>query len=759
MAPAPVQKDVVLVGAGHAHVIALRMLAMDPIPGARITLITRQVHTPYSGMLPGLIAGHYDFDQVHVDTGPLCRSAGARLYEAEAIGLDLARRQVLCRGRPPVPYDVLSMDIGSTPGGAQIPGVSAHAIAVKPIDRFLEQFEAARRRIVAVGGRAEVGVIGGGPASVELVLSLATRLGTEIRTAGGDPARLALTLVTAADGVLPQMPAGMRDRIGRILAGRGISVRANARVTAMNPSGVTIAGGERLAMHAVFWTTEAAAAPWLASTGLACDPAGFIAVDAQLQSRSHPGVLAAGDCAAMYGHDLPKSGVYAVRQGPVLARNLRRLLEGRPLATYRPQRTALYLVSTGERHAVGTRNGISFEGAWVWSWKDRIDRRFMDQFITLPAMAAGHSGDDAMRCGGCGAKVGADVLSRTLSQIAPAQRAEVVTGLGAAEDAALVDSGGPMLAVHTVDHFRAFVDDPYVFGRIAANHALGDIYAMGGEPETALAIAALPHGPAAKVGADLTALLTGANEILKDAGCALVGGHTGEGPELALGFAINGRVARDRVLRKQGLVPGDVLILTKPIGTGTLLAADMRAKAKARWVMDAIASMMRSSRRASEILIAHGAHAATDVTGFGLAGHLLEMMRASKVRASLDLGSIPLLDGAWESAAAGHLSSLHGENVKAASAIEDAGTHSKDPRYLLLFDPQTAGGLLAGVPMDQAAACLAALHAAGETRAAIIGNVESGITSAPVLIRIVRNLEPAPREPALRRLQGHREIG
>ena len=329
----------------------------------------------------------------------------------------------------------------------------------------------------------------------------------------------------------------------------------------------------------------------------------------------------------------------------------------------------------------------------------------------------------AMRCGGCGAKVGATVLSRALGRIEPAPRTDVLVGLDAPDDAAVVDSGGPRLAVHTVDYFRAIVDDPYRFGMIAANHALGDIYAMGAEPQTALAIATVPYGLEAKVEADLSDMMQGANEILRDAGCALVGGHTSEGAELSLGFAVNGLADRGNFLRKGGLRPGDALILTKPIGTGTLLAADMRGLAKSRWVPAAIRHMTASNRRAAAVLAQHGVHAATDVTGFGLLGHLVEMTQASGVDVRLDLASIPVLDGARETAAAGVFSSLQPANVRLRRAIRDLDAAQHLPLYPLLFDPQTAGGLLAGVPAANAGACIVALRAEGYAQADIVGEV------------------------------------
>jgi selenide,water dikinase len=233
----------------------------------------------------------------------------------------------------------------------------------------------------------------------------------------------------------------------------------------------------------------------------------------------------------------------------------------------------------------------------------------------------------------------------------------------------------------------------------------------------------VPYGLEDKVEADLSAMMVGANEVLREAGCALVGGHTSEGAELALGFAVNGLVARDAATRKGGLQAGDALILTKPIGTGTLLAADMRGKAKARWVMGAIAHMLQSNRAAADILRRHGVHAATDVTGFGLLGHLVEMVRASDVDVTLVLCAIPFLDGAEETVREGIVSSLQPQNVRLRRAIANPEEAGKDPRYPLIFDPQTAGGLLASVPADRAAACVAALRSLGYHRAAIIGDV------------------------------------
>jgi selenide,water dikinase len=253
---------------------------------------------------------------------------------------------------------------------------------------------------------------------------------------------------------------------------------------------------------------------------------------------------------------------------------------------------------------------------------------------------------DDMRCGGCGAKVPAPILRRALDRLPPQTKDGLTQGLDAPDDAAVLMPPPGKALVQTVDQFRAFIDDPYLFARIAANHCLGDVFAMGAEPHSALAAVMLPHDGEDKIAEDLYQLLAGATETLAEAGAVLAGGHTGEGAEMAFGLTVNGYADPDTLLRKAGLRPGDALILTKPLGTGVLFAADMRTKAQGEWIEAAFASMLRSAGPSVPILRAHGASACTDVTGFGLLGHLIEMLQASGADAALDLDAIPLLAGA-----------------------------------------------------------------------------------------------------------------
>lgn len=750
----PVLRDLVLVGGGHSHVGVLRQFAMKPEPGVRLTVICTDIDTPYSGMLPGYIAGHYSFDEVHIDLGRLAAFAGARLVHDAVIGIDRQNQRVICRQRPPVAYDRLSINIGSTPQVQHVEGAQALAVPVKPIAQFNQRWLALLAKVRSLRGRMTIAVVGGGAGGVEMLLAMQYRLRHELKALGRNPEDLKFVLLTSGTELLPTHNTRVRERFARVLRERNVDVHTQTEVVQVSPGCLHARNGRTFDADETLWVTQAGGPAWLQSTGLALNEQGFIRVNAQLQSLTDPAIFAAGDIADFSDRPLEKAGVFAVRMGPPLANNLRRSLRGQALKAWEPQRHWLSLITTGNRHAVASRGALGFAGDWVWRWKDHIDRHFMRMFNELPPMRtpapavptlALNAEESlqavsaiAMRCGGCGAKVGADVLSRALGALQTVQRPDVLIGLHAPDDAAVVRVPPGQALVHTVDFFRAFIDDPYVFGQVAANHALGDIFAMGAEPQSATAIVTVPPGLETKTEDLLLQMMSGAVKVLNAAGCALVGGHTGEGKELALGFAVNGLVdeSLNTVLRKDGMQPGDVLVLTKPIGTGTLFAAHAQAAARGRWIAAALQSMCVSNQQGAQILRNHGATACTDLTGFGLLGHLVEMTRPSGVDAELQLSALPLLDGAVDCVKAGIFSSLQPANVRLRRALRNADEFAQDARLPLLFDPQTAGGLLASVPAAQADACLQALHAAGYAQAAVIGRISAQAQAIePVLLK------------------------
>ena len=734
-----VVKDLVLIGGGHSHVAVLKNFGMKPLPGVRLTVIARDVHTPYSGMLPGYISGHYDYDEVHVDLRPLCQFAGARLFHSEAENIDFLNKKVICNNRPAVAYDLLSINIGSTPHIEAVPGAEQYTTPVKPINNFVSRWERLVKRIMEESGEHRIGVVGAGAAGVEVLLSMQFRLRQLLDQRGRTSDKLRFSLICKSDQIMPAFPRHVGKRFDRVLEERGVEVYRNATAESVGPGEVTISDGSKIALDEILFVTEAGAPKWLRATGLELDDNGFIKVDDTLQSVSHKDVFAVGDIANVINHPRPKAGVFAVRQGKPLAKNLRRVLLNKAPRPFRPQSSILALVSTGDKYAVAAKAGISLEGQWVWSWKDWIDRRWMAKYTDLPEMEDEAKSDIdpnladqdtikeisaiAMRCGGCGAKVGANVLERALSELEPVSRSDILIGINDPDDAAVVEVPPGKVMVHSVDYFRSFIEDPYIFGKVAANHSLSDLFAMGAEPQSALAIATIPYGIEAKVEETISQLMAGAMEILNDAGATLVGGHTSEGAELALGFSVNGFADRNQILRKGGMQPGNVLILTKPLGTGTLFAADMQQKARGRWIQAALEEMVKSNRKASQCLYAHAATACTDITGFGLLGHLVEMIRPSKVDIEIDMDKLPVMDGAMDTVKMGILSTLQPANIRLRRAIRNMEEAVQDERYPLVFDPQTSGGLLASIPDGSADRCLDDLHEMGYEKAAIIGRV------------------------------------
>jgi len=730
---APVVRDLVLVGGGHSHVAVLKAFGMHRVPGLRVTLISRGTDSPYSGMLPGLIAGVYSESDAHIDLVPLCRFAGARFIFAEVEGLDLSAQRVLIDGRPPVAFDIASINCGSTPNVDAIEHTDGNLIRVKPIDRFLSQWHALQARVAGVDRPLRIGVVGAGAGGVELLLSMQSTL-ERVRS------DLSFVLITADSDVLTTHTPSVRRRFRRQLASRGIELETNARVIARDARSVTLEDGRKLPLDEALFVTNAGAAKWIAGSGFAVDDEGFLLVDECLRSVSHPNVFGAGDISSMQHDPRPKSGVFAVRQGPPLARNLRNAVLGRPLRPYRPQKRFLSLIGTGRDYAIASRGRLSAEGPWLWTLKDWIDRRFMRKYSVLPRMQMQPSqtlapeladelptGDhaDGMRCGGCGAKVGANVLQKALARLETVARDDVVVGLAEPDDAALVRVPPGKLAALSIDAFRPLVDDAFVFGQIVANHCLNDLYAVGAEGQTAMAIATLPVWPERKLVEELHQMLAGAELVFARANVALVGGHTGEGAEISLGFSVAGLVDEGKALHKRGLNDGDKLILTKPLGTGTVFAADMRAEARGRWVSRAVDEMLRSNAAASDCLRAYGAAACTDVTGFGLAVHLGEMLRGQSLAVKLNLDALPALAGAQETLSEGWVSSLHERNAAAASALVAEPGLRRHGKYPLLFDPQTAGGLLAGVSRERAQDCVTALRRLGYSDASIIGEVSA----------------------------------
>ena len=341
-------KRILLVGAGHAHLAVLRSLKEAPLYGASIGLVSPWAKQLYAGMLPGVIAGHYRVADAQIDVAALAERAFVEFSQTELVALDADRRVAKLANGEEIRYDYASLNAGSLVD-TSLPGAK-HALAVKPFDRFMQDFGNAKR----------VAIVGAGAAGAELAMAL--------RHAGAQ-----VTLYSEKS----TFSSEVATRVLRSLRRCRVDFRPGMPVTAIERGPVIITGPSRQEFDRVLLATGALAMPWLRSSGLATDEQGYALVHPTLQSVSHPEVFAVGDCATLSDAPHPRSGVFALRHGELLAQSLRNLVEAKPLPVYIPQPRALSLLTCGRRYAIAEWGRWTAEGRWAWWWKNRIDRRWI----------------------------------------------------------------------------------------------------------------------------------------------------------------------------------------------------------------------------------------------------------------------------------------------------------------------------------------------------------------------------------------------
>ncbi|MEG4212069.1 FAD-dependent oxidoreductase [Microcoleus sp. S13_B4] len=408
-------KHLVLIGGGHSHAILLKMFGLKPLAGVRLTLITDVLHAPYSGMLPGHVAGFYDYDECHIDLRSLAEFAGCQILVDRAIAIDLNKNLVICQTHPPINFDVLSVDIGTTPETLSVLGAAEYAIAAKPVPEFLASWnQLISERANHPQKPLRIAIVGGGAGGVELALNMQSRLGKEEGRGKREEGRgkkeegrgkkeenleylsSEIHLFHSGAELMQGHNQRVRRRLKEILINRGVKVHLQEKVCAVkkieresNPQfptnyQISCKSGLELECDRIFWVTQASAANWIRESGLGADSNGFMQVNDCLQSVSHPNVFGAGDIAAMVNYPRPKAGVFAVRQGKPLFENLQQFLLEKPLKPFAPQEQYLGLIGTGNKRAIASRGSFMWESALLWYWKDWIDRQFMQKFSNLP---------------------------------------------------------------------------------------------------------------------------------------------------------------------------------------------------------------------------------------------------------------------------------------------------------------------------------------------------------------------------------------
>ncbi len=675
-------KHVVLLGIGHTNAHVLRMWGMQPLPDCSLTCISDFSIATYSGMLPAVLAGQNAKEQMEIDLVRLCSSVGARLICERVVGIDHQDRELRFDHRPPVPFDVLSIGIGSVPTTSGLMAGADDILKIKPMQTFLQRLSDSIASVVTCKSAPQlrIVIVGGGVAGVEIsfcVPPFVRKITDRDHT---------IHLVTRSESVLPDALASTRRRVLREMAARGIAITTDRSVTRVAPGQVRLDDDTPIDADLVIWATGAVAPDTMDRFDLPLDDRGFIATDSTLRTRAGQPIFAVGDSGTIVDHPVPKAGVYAVRQGPVLWQNIARTLRGEPLQSYVPQPSFLRLINQGDGRAIGQWKGFSFSGRWVMRLKNSIDTRFMEKF--QPSTMAAQD-NEPMQCRGCGCKLGGELLE---SALAGEQGIQIKI-----EDAAEIGGQADHPLVASTDFFSNPMEDAFLSGRVAALHAASDIIASGAKPTDALANVVLPEGDGRTQQRVLRDFLAGAKLEFDCMGASIVGGHTIVGPRMEVGFTVIGKPIGRTLIRKKNLKPGDRLFLTKPLGIGILLAAHARSLCSAAHYQSLVEAMLLRQHELAQVAIDCEIDAGTDVTGFGLAGHLLEMLDASDLSAQIRLRDIGLLPGVRQSLDQGIESSLAPDNRRAQSKIAIDPALRQSAPYKALFDPQTCGGLLLGV--------------------------------------------------------------
>ncbi len=698
------KQNIVLLGVGHTNAHILKKWGMKPIPRTQLICISNFPNVTYSGMLPGVLAGQYTNDQMQIDLVRACAANQARLILDKVTNVDFDRNVIQFEGRPELKYDQLSIGVGSQPNFHGVTMDSPNVVPIKPMQTFLDRLN---QKIDDHDSTdpIRVSIVGAGIGGVEIAFCLVNHLKTKL----GDSNRFEISIVNSGEKLAPGVNPNTEQKIRTELEQKQIKVITGQRVESIDGNSITTQGGEAWRADIVLWATSAIAPELVNRLDLEKDDRGFILTQPTLQTLSYPNVYAVGDTGTLRTNPTTKAGVYAVRQGPILWENLQRTIRRESLKHFKPQSGFLKLVNKGDGTAIGEYFGRTFEGPWVWKLKDRIDSKFMSMYTKYKPMEMKPSTEEnEMRCLGCGGKVGGSVLKKLIKRLNVQKSEHVVLGLDNPDDAAIVKASSNNEVTVTTDFFAAPFDDPYRVGRIAALNSTSDVYAMGAKPVAALAMITVPPGRADQQEELLYELLAGSLEELDSMGCTLAGGHTIEGDTMTIGFTIIAHQEQNAAT-KSNLKPGCDLIMTKRLGVGCLLAALMQAKCKGEWYPSLMENMMHNNMHAAKIGFQIGVESLTDVTGFGLAGHLFEMLRASGLSAELFMDEIQLLPGAKDVLESGIESTLAPDNAWVKPWIDHDSSSLEKAKIDALFDPQTNGGMLMAITPDKSERLLESL--------------------------------------------------
>ena len=696
----PITNDLVLIGGGHSHLSVLMKLSKKPLNGNRITLITNEIDTPYSGMIPGYIEGIYSWRDSHIDLYRLCLKLNVRFIHAEVERVSAHEKEIYFKDRPKIKFDVLSINTGIQSNNREIKGAAKYCLPVKPISKLANNF------LNKITNFKSIAFIGGGAGSVELALAIKKRflnINQDIK----------ITIITGKRGLLSTFPQKTKLTSLKTLEKFKIDIIEYKRVLEVKPKQIILSDKSLLKIDKAILSTNSMTPKWLAKSDILLTKDNYILVNKSFQTN-YKYVFASGDVIDFNNQNLKKAGVFAVRSGKPLAINIRKFILGKKLVEYKFNKNYLALIGTSKRSAIATKYNLTFNSRFFFYLKKYIDQNFIKKFsdfrirkkFTLDALKTDvlnifmkhkekiTDENDIMQCKGCAAKVPLNALKQALPK-------DIVS---TSEDAVSVP-GHPEL-YQTVDMISSIITDPFLLGKIAANHSISDMVSVNSKITSAMMILQLPLSKTEINSRDLEQVLLGANEIFKTIDCPLIGGHTmiGKDKDPIIGFSILGQKQKEIkiVKNRRKIKTKDLLILTEKIGSGLIFAGINNYLIDSYFQIDVIKQMIKGNLNFGKISNQLNILSMTDITGFGLANHLLNLIKRDNSKTGLTIypNKIPLFQGVNECLNKDIKSSLFKSNYDIAQ--KDI-IYKRDKSKLdnILYDPQTVGGIAFIIPQEE----------------------------------------------------------
>ena len=696
----PIINDLVLIGGGHSHLSVIMELSKKPLKGNRITLISNEIDTPYSGMIPGFIEGIYSWRESHIDLYKLCLKLSVRFIHSEVTKISAINKEVFLKGRPNLKFDVLSINSGIESNYTKIEGAQKNCVQVKPISKLANNF------LKEIKNFNSIAFIGGGAGSVELALALKKRLNDKKKS-------LKITIVSGKNGILSSFPAKTKKISLNALKEANIKLLENKEVIQVKKDKLIMSDGTVLNIDKSILSTNAMAPKWIKNSDIQLNEESFIVVNNAFQTN-HNFIFAAGDIVDFNNENLKKAGVFAVRSGKPLAKSLRNYILNGTSYTYKFNKNYLALIGLANGLAIATKYNFSYSTKTNFYLKKFIDKRFIKKFNNLDNNKIfiikkiirhiieifktnkmyDYNNINQMQCKGCAAKVPYNALKNTLSK-------KIIS---TSEDATTITNHPNLF--QSVDMINAIISDPYVLGKIAANHAISDIISVNSKIISAMMILQLPHSKSIINARDLEQVTYGSNEIFDSFNCSISGGHTmiGKDQDPVIGFSITGEKKKSLNFKKlnKNIKINDVLILTNKIGSGIIFAGINNDLIDSYFQIEVINQMQDGNIAFGNITEKLNILSMTDITGFGLANHLLNLIKRDNGKTGLTVfpKKIPIFSGVEEAIKKKVKSSLFENNYLIA---KEAIVYNRDEDFIdeILYDPQTVGGLAFIIPKEK----------------------------------------------------------